>query len=112
MKKIKPKTRKIYEFFEVEHAAEALASEEQGRKVNFRDYANKYDGAPHEERPYLDYWHHICDGISNGCLTTFNWSEMAEDWEQMYPNKKWLVEVFRYFARVVPEGDLEYEIRW
>ena len=59
---------------------------EKKYEVNVRDYAGRWVGEFNKNKPYLDFWHYICDeaNISNGIIQTLNFEDMrlnATDWQ-------------------------------
>lgn len=67
LEKPKQKIKKYYDYNKCRNYLE--------KKYNYdeRDYAGKYKNRYHEDKPYLDFWHWVCDNfdIHNGCMINF-----------------------------------------
>ena len=58
---------------------ECTAWIEEQYGIDVRDYAGRFHGDHDESKPYLDFWHWLCDheDIQNGGYVTFSYEVLA-----------------------------------
>lgn len=88
-------------------------------KYDERDYAGRYKHrgekivSMNEEKPYLDFWHWVCDNYSvhNGCFITF-YKDVLEDLNK--DDEKWMKEIYTHYIEEFADdsGELEMYVWW